>query len=178
MSETIFSKIIRGEIPCKKAFEDDQVLAFHDIKPQAPVHVLIIPKQKVIPTTDDITQADEKLVGHMVWVAGEIARQLGLAQDGYRLVFNCRGNAGQVRVPGKHGSAPRSYEVVAVLIDDQPGQLARIFADAGAAGVNIEDVRIEHATGQQAGLVQLMVEPKAAVVLTGALRERGWAIRQ
>ncbi|WP_086728099.1 prephenate dehydrogenase [Streptomyces carpinensis] len=89
-----------------------------------------------------------------------------------------RGNAGQVRVPGKHGSAPRTYEVVAVLIDDQPGQLARIFADAGMAGVNIEDVRIEHATGQQAGLVQLMVEPKAAPVLTAALRERGWAIRQ
>ncbi|GAA2262480.1 prephenate dehydrogenase [Streptomyces ruber] len=89
-----------------------------------------------------------------------------------------RGNAGQVRVPGKHGSAPRVYEVVAVLIDDQPGQLARIFADAGRAGVNVEDVRIEHATGRQAGLVQLLVEPKAAAVLTAALRERGWAIRQ
>jgi prephenate dehydrogenase len=89
-----------------------------------------------------------------------------------------RGNAGQVRVPGKHGTAPRVYEVVAVLIDDQPGQLARIFADAGQAGVNIEDVRIEHATGQQAGLVQLMVEPKSAPVLSAALRERGWAIRQ
>ncbi|MEU6482087.1 prephenate dehydrogenase [Streptomyces sp. NPDC047017] len=89
-----------------------------------------------------------------------------------------RGNAGRVRVPGKHGSAPRAYEVVAVLIDDQPGQLARIFADAGAAGVNIEDVRIEHATGQQAGLVQLMVEPRAVPVLTAALRDRGWALRQ
>ncbi|MFI6935189.1 prephenate dehydrogenase [Streptomyces sp. NPDC050287] len=89
-----------------------------------------------------------------------------------------RGNAGQIRVPGKHGSAPRAYEVVSVLIDDQPGQLARIFADAGMAGVNIEDVRIEHATGQQAGLVQLWVEPKAAPVLTAALKERGWAIRQ
>ncbi len=89
-----------------------------------------------------------------------------------------RGNAGQVRVPGKHGSAPRVYETVTVLIDDQPGQLARIFADAERAGVNVEDVRIEHATGQQAGLIQLMVEPKAAPVLTAALRERGWAIRQ
>ncbi|MGW5660459.1 prephenate dehydrogenase [Streptomyces sp. NPDC003758] len=89
-----------------------------------------------------------------------------------------RGNAGQVRVPGKHGSAPRAYETVAVLIDDQPGQLARIFADAGRAGINIEDVRIEHATGQQAGLVQLMVEQTAAPVLSAALRERGWLIRQ
>jgi prephenate dehydrogenase len=89
-----------------------------------------------------------------------------------------RGNAGQVRVPGKHGSAPRAYEVVAVLIDDQPGQLARIFADAERAGVNIEDVRIEHATGQQTGLVQLMVEPRSAPVLAAGLRERGWSIRQ
>ncbi|MGW4022962.1 prephenate dehydrogenase [Streptomyces sp. NPDC005009] len=89
-----------------------------------------------------------------------------------------RGNAGQVRVPGKHGSAPRVYETVTVLIDDQPGQLARIFADAERAGANIEDVRIEHATGQQAGLVQLMVEPKAAPALIAGLRERGWAIRR
>ncbi|MEU5346230.1 prephenate dehydrogenase [Streptomyces sp. NPDC020766] len=89
-----------------------------------------------------------------------------------------RGNAGQIRVPGKHGAAPTVYESVVVLIDDQPGQLARIFADAGRAGVNIEDVRIEHATGQQAGLVELMVKPSAAPVLTASLRERGWSIRQ
>ncbi|MGW0735790.1 prephenate dehydrogenase [Streptomyces sp. NPDC002851] len=89
-----------------------------------------------------------------------------------------RGNAGRARMPGKHGSAPTRYETVAVLISDQPGQLARIFADAGMAGVNIEDVRIEHATGQQAGLIQLMVEPKAAPVLSAALRERGWNLRQ
>ncbi|MEU9577996.1 prephenate dehydrogenase [Streptomyces chilikensis] len=88
-----------------------------------------------------------------------------------------RGNAGRTRVPGKHGSAPRVYEAVVVLITDQPGQLARIFADAEGAGVNIEDVRIEHATGQQAGHVQLMVEPQGASVLTQALRGRGWAVR-
>ncbi|MFS8203900.1 prephenate dehydrogenase [Streptomyces sp. CWNU-52B] len=89
-----------------------------------------------------------------------------------------RGNAGQVRVPGKHGTAPTTYESVVVLIDDQPGQLARIFADAGRAGVNIEDVRIEHATGQQVGRMELMVKPSAAPILTTALRDRGWAIRQ
>ncbi|MEU0394110.1 prephenate dehydrogenase [Streptomyces sp. NPDC006208] len=89
-----------------------------------------------------------------------------------------RGNAGRERVPGKHGAAPATYEIVAILISDQPGELARIFADAGRAGVNIEDVRIDHATGQQAGLVQLMVEPAAAPVLSAALRERGWALRQ
>ncbi len=89
-----------------------------------------------------------------------------------------RGNTGRERVPGKHGAAPAAYEIVAVLISDRPGELARIFADAGRAGVNIEDVRIEHATGQQAGLVQLMVEPAAAPGLSASLRERGWSIRQ
>ncbi|MEU5028586.1 prephenate dehydrogenase [Streptomyces milbemycinicus] len=89
-----------------------------------------------------------------------------------------RGNAGRERVPGKHGAAPAAYETVSVLIGDQPGELARIFADAGRAGVNIEDVRIEHATGQQAGVIQLFVEPLAAPGLTAALRERGWSIRQ
>lgn len=88
-----------------------------------------------------------------------------------------RGNAGRERVPGKHGAAPAAYETVAVQISDRPGELARIFADAGRAGVNIEDVRIEHATGQQTGLVQLMVEPSAAPGLTAALRDRGWSIR-
>ncbi|CAM5561700.1 prephenate dehydrogenase [Streptomyces spiroverticillatus] len=88
-----------------------------------------------------------------------------------------RGNAGRVRVPGKHGSAPTAYETVTVLISDQPGQLARIFADAGAAGVNIEDVRIEHATGQQAGHVQLTVQPSAVEGLTRTLVERGWSLR-
>ncbi|MGK5632905.1 prephenate dehydrogenase [Streptomyces sp. URMC 123] len=88
-----------------------------------------------------------------------------------------RGNAGRDRVPGKHGAAPATYEVVTVLIGDQPGELARLFADAGRSGTNIEDVRIEHATAQQAGLAQLMVEPSAAPALTAALRERGWAIR-
>ncbi|MBM4790886.1 prephenate dehydrogenase [Streptomyces sioyaensis] len=89
-----------------------------------------------------------------------------------------RGNAGRDRVPGKHGAAPATYEIVAVYIGDQPGELARIFADAGRAGVNIEDVRIEHATGQQAGFIQLMVEPQAVPGLTAELRERGWSIRQ
>lgn len=97
--------------------------------------------------------------------------------EGIRSVLS-RGNAGRVRVPGKHGAAPAAYEVVAVLISDRPGELAGIFADAGRSGINIEDVRIEHATGQQAGLVQLMVEPSAAPALATALRDRGWSIRQ
>ncbi|MFG2568933.1 prephenate dehydrogenase [Streptomyces sp. NPDC048567] len=107
--------------------------------------------------------------------ADEEKRRAGT--EGIRSVLS-RGNAGRVRVPGKHGAAPASYETVAVLISDRPGELAAIFADAGRSGVNIEDVRIEHASGQQAGLVQLMVERSAAPVLAAALRDRGWSIRQ
>lgn len=99
-------------------------------------------------------------------------------QEGTRTIEQVlrRGNSGRNRVPGKHGTGPAAYETVAVLITDQPGELARIFADAGRAGVNIEDVRIEHATGQQAGRVQLMVEPAVADRLADALREQGWSI--
>ncbi|MDT0321965.1 prephenate dehydrogenase [Streptomyces millisiae] len=106
--------------------------------------------------------------------ADEAKRAAGVA--GVEAVLR-RGNAGRERVPGKHGAAPTAYETVAVHISDRPGELARIFADAGRAGVNIEDVRIEHATGQQAGLVELMVVPEAAPGLIAALRERGWSIR-
>ncbi|WP_372411805.1 prephenate dehydrogenase [Streptomyces luteireticuli] len=105
------------------------------------------------------------------------AEPAGEAITGLETVLR-RGNAGRARVPGKHGAAPAAYETVTVLIGDQPGELARIFADADRAGVNIEDVRIEHATGQQSGLIQLMVEPQAVAALTATLRDRGWALRQ
>ena len=94
MAETIFSKIIRKEIPATVVYEDDQVLAFRDISPQAPTHILVIPK-KEIATTNDIAEEDEPLVGHMVRVAATIARQEGIAEDGYRLIFNCNRNGGQ-----------------------------------------------------------------------------------
>lgn len=88
-----------------------------------------------------------------------------------------RGNAGRARIPGKHGAPPTRFETVAVLISDQPGELARLFGDAGQAGVNIEDVAIEHSTGQEAGLVQLAVAPATAGRLAEALRGRGWRLR-
>lgn len=94
MGNTIFARIVAGEIPCNKVYEDDQVLAFRDIKPQAPVHILVIPKIE-IPTVDDLQEHHEALAGHMVLVATRIARQEGLAENGYRLVFNCRGDGGQ-----------------------------------------------------------------------------------
>ncbi|MFJ4673800.1 prephenate dehydrogenase [Kitasatospora purpeofusca] len=88
-----------------------------------------------------------------------------------------RGNTGQARIPGKHGAPPTRYETVAVVLGDQPGELGRLFGEVGAAGVNIEDVVIEHSTGQQVGFVQLAVAPGAVRALTAALRASGWSVR-
>ncbi len=94
MGQTIFSKIVAGEIPCDKVYEDEELLAFRDIKPQAPIHILIIPKE-AIPTVDDLGERHQALVGKMMLKAAEIARQEGLAEGGYRLVVNCRADGGQ-----------------------------------------------------------------------------------
>ncbi|MEV6981909.1 prephenate dehydrogenase [Sphaerisporangium sp. NPDC051017] len=87
-----------------------------------------------------------------------------------------RGNAGQSRIPGKHGGPPRSYAVVQVLVGDRPGELARLFQAAKDAGVNIEDVRLEHAPGLPLGAAELSVQPEAAGVLADALRAHGWHV--
>ena len=92
--ETIFSKIIRGEIPADIVFQDDTVTAFRDISPQAPTHILIIPK-KLIPTVNDVTAQDEQVLGHLFVVAAKIAQQEGIAEEGYRLVMNCNKHGGQ-----------------------------------------------------------------------------------
>ncbi len=92
--ETIFSKIINGEIPADIVYRDDQVTAFRDIHPQAPVHVLIVPN-KIIPTLNDAAPEDEALLGHLLTVAAQIARDEGIAEDGYRIITNCGKHAGQ-----------------------------------------------------------------------------------
>ena len=99
MADNIFLKIIDKSIPAKIAYEDDLCLAFHDIRPQAPTHVLIIPK-KEIRTHDELTEADQMLIGHLHLVAIKLAKQLGLAK-GYRLVVNCNEHGGQT-VPHLH----------------------------------------------------------------------------
>ena len=95
MTDTIFGKIIRREIPAAIVYEDDEVLGFKDIAPQAPVHVLFIPKNEAIPTLDDVRQDQAHLIGKLALAAAEYARREGFAQDGYRIVMNCREHAGQ-----------------------------------------------------------------------------------
>ena len=101
MGETIFSKIIRKEIPAEIVFENDNILAFKDIKPQAPVHVLIIPKIEIASVRDLDGKKHGALIGEMIDVANKIAKDMNISKEGFRLVFNCGDNGGQ-DVPHLH----------------------------------------------------------------------------
>lgn len=91
----IFARILRGEIPCKKVYEDDFVLAFHDINPQAPTHVLVIPKAPYCSFADFSANASDHEIAGFVRAAGKIAKELGLEDNGYRLLFNMGAHSGQ-----------------------------------------------------------------------------------
>ncbi len=90
----VFCKIVNGEIPAKVVYEDDKVMAFHDINPQAPVHILVIPKEH-IPTVNDLEEKHKELIGHIFMVIKEIAREMGIAESGYRVLVNCNRDGGQ-----------------------------------------------------------------------------------
>ncbi len=100
MSKTLFEKIIAREIPATVVYEDDKVIAFRDLKPQAPAHVLIIPKRPIARIAEAKPE-DVPLLGHLLLKAAEVARQLGLTQNGFRLVFNNGPDAGEA-VPHLH----------------------------------------------------------------------------
>lgn len=94
--ETLFSKIVKREIPADIVYQDEHVTAFRDIYPQAPTHILIVPN-KVIPTVNDISPEDESTLGHLFVVAKKLAEKEGIAEDGYRLLINC-GNHGHQEI--------------------------------------------------------------------------------
>ncbi len=94
MSDCLFCKVLDGDIPAEIIYESDTAIAFRDINPQAPTHVLIIPRRHIA-TINDLTSDDEKLVGSLYTAAKEIAAAEGHAQDGYRVVMNCNEGAGQ-----------------------------------------------------------------------------------
>ena len=95
MSDTIFHKIIRREIPATIVYEDEDVIAFKDITPQAPVHVLFVPKKVDIATLNDVQPAQAEVIGRLHLAAANYAKQQGFAEDGYRAVMNCNGHGGQ-----------------------------------------------------------------------------------
>ena len=90
----LFCKIIDGAIPAVRVYEDDQVIALNDINPQAPMHVLVVPKRHIA-TLNDLSEADDGLVGSMVRVGAKVAKELGHDGPGFRTVFNCNAQAGQ-----------------------------------------------------------------------------------
>jgi histidine triad (HIT) family protein len=94
MSDCLFCKIVRGEIPSKKIFENDEILAFHDIAPKAPTHFLVIPKRH-IPNLMEMGPSDSALIGRLVYEAQRIAAELGCGEKGARFVFNCKEDGGQ-----------------------------------------------------------------------------------
>ena len=94
MGDTLFGKIIRREIPADIVYEDEEILAFRDIAPQAPVHVLFVPKQDFA-TLNDVTEDAAVVVGRLATAAARYAKQEGFAENGYRIVMNCNGDAGQ-----------------------------------------------------------------------------------
>ncbi|MEW5745032.1 MAG: histidine triad nucleotide-binding protein [Nitrospirota bacterium] len=95
MADCLFCKIVERKIPAKIVYEDDRVLAFEDINPQAPVHTLVIPR-KHIPTLNDIADDDVTLMGHLVRVTSTIAAEKGVAERGFRVVANCNPESGQI----------------------------------------------------------------------------------
>ena len=100
MNKTLFEKIIAREIPAQIVYEDDLVCAFRDINPQAPIHVLIVPKKPIVRVAE-ASAADQAALGHLLLKAGEVAEKLGLKQGGFRLVFNNGPDAGEA-VPHLH----------------------------------------------------------------------------
>lgn len=94
MSDCIFCKIINGDIPSKKIYEDDKVLAFHDISPEAPVHFLVIPK-KHIGSVNEITEENSSVIAHIFTIINKIVKELNVADTGYRVVTNCGVHGGQ-----------------------------------------------------------------------------------
>ena len=100
MGDCIFCKIVKGEIPSDKVFEDEKVLAFRDINPEAPVHIVIVPKKHIL-SLNEVTKEDIEVISHILLLAKNIASENGIAESGYRLVNNCGVDGGQT-VPHLH----------------------------------------------------------------------------
>ncbi|WP_426998921.1 prephenate dehydrogenase [Pseudarthrobacter sp. N5] len=126
-----------------------------------------------------------KLVDILHGVREDLNRLIGTLEDptapGARLDLAqliSEGNSGQSRIPGKHGGPPQAYSWLTVLVDDKPGQIARLLTEIGEIGVNVEDLRLDHSSGQNVGMVELSVLPNKHDLLIEALNDRGWRVLQ
>ncbi|MET4096507.1 prephenate dehydrogenase [Arthrobacter sp. UYCu712] len=126
-----------------------------------------------------------KVVGILNGVREDLNRLIGTLENptapGARLDLAqliSEGNAGQSRIPGKHGGPPQAYSWLTVLVDDTPGQIARLLTEIGEIGVNLEDLRLDHSSGQNVGMVEISVLPNKHDLLIEALNDRGWRVLQ
>lgn len=127
----------------------------------------------------------EKVVNILHGVREDLNRLIGTLESplapGARLDLAqliSEGNAGQARIPGKHGGPPQAYSWMTILVDDKPGQIARLLTEIGEVGVNVEDLRLDHSSGQNVGMVELSVLPNKHDLLVEALTDRGWRVLQ
>ena len=127
----------------------------------------------------------EKVVNILHGVREDLNRLIGTLESplapGARLDLAqliSEGNAGQARIPGKHGGPPQAYSWLTILVDDKPGQIARLLTEIGEVGVNVEDLRLDHSSGQNVGMVELSVLPNKHDLLVEALTDRGWRVLQ
>ncbi|MCX6500024.1 MAG: prephenate dehydrogenase [Arthrobacter sp.] len=127
----------------------------------------------------------DKVVEILHGVREDLNRLIGTLEDptapGARLDLAqliSEGNAGQARIPGKHGGPPQAYSWLTVLVDDTPGQIARLLTEIGEIGVNLEDLRLDHSSGQNVGMVEISVLPNKHELLIEALNDRGWRVLQ
>ena len=120
----------------------------------------------------------EPIVAELNSVLGMLSAANAAPDEGARQLTEvlAKGNRGRARVPAKHGGAEPAYDAVQVLIADEPGQLGKLFAAAGEAGINLEDVRIEHSLGRLTAVVDLLVRPESAPGLRAALADAGWQL--
>ena len=135
------------------------------------VQILGANADKVVEILHGLREDLNRLIGTLENPTAPGAR-LGLAQ------LISEGNAGQARIPGKHGGPPQAYSWLTVLVDDTPGQIARLLTEIGEIGVNLEDLRLDHSSGQNVGMVEISVLPNKHELLIEALNDRGWRVLQ
>ncbi|MDQ0756830.1 prephenate dehydrogenase [Arthrobacter sp. B3I4] len=135
------------------------------------VQILGANADKVVEILHGVREDLNRLIGTLEDPTAQGAR-LDLAQ------LISEGNAGQARIPGKHGGPPQAYSWLTVLVDDTPGQIARLLTEIGEIGVNLEDLRLDHSSGQNVGMVEISVLPNKHELLIEALNDRGWRVLQ
>ena len=137
--------------------------------PQLWVQILAGNAEHIVPALHGLRADVERLIATLEAPTAPGAR-LDVAQ------LMAEGNAGRARIPGKHGAPPQAFALVTVIVDDTPGQLAALFEQIGRAGVNVEDMRLDHASGYRVGMVDVSVLPGRRDELVSALTDAGWKV--